>query len=672
MGVCDTVGLAPVSDLVQATRDRSPSRAAAHFRHDIQGFRGVAVILVILYHSGFLSGGFVGVDVFFVISGFVITGTLKREWMANGTIRFRHFYKRRVRRLLPALSVVTACTVVASIFFQSPNGPQQETAKAAIGATATVANYSILRSLGGYFSPIAERNPLLHTWSLSVEEQFFLIFPAVLFAGWALERRRSIRNLIGNRWAAVWLVAGGLAVPSILISLSTSYEIVEIPFIDISPRDFAFYSSITRAWEFAVGALLVLLAEPLARIPAWLFDRLGSIGGVLVFGSAVYIGESVTFPGFAAVVPVFGAAALIVSGSAERPGGKTLLEDPLLVWIGDLSYSWYLWHWPVLVFTRLHISEQGWVMVAAAGGSLVPAYFSYRYVESPNLRAAVLQDRRVLGVLLLAVMIPGSLAALLAVGSRSGWGLDWPIGAHTVVSRGCDHGSFDPDDCTWTVDNPQGVVLLAGDSASWAVADGVIAGASQLGYDTTVGSLNGCPFVHPVGDSERGGTAECVIFQNAVLEYAVRTKPALAVVANWSFGYAGPGLERWETSLVGVFDSLSAVGIPVVILSQYPSGDEHAMERLLFSGTGTDRSTNAVSQRGGRAWLIELESELAERHDGVFLYDPYPVFCDEEFCQVAEGGVEYYTDPNHLSRAGSMELALSLEELFASVLDKGR
>ncbi len=151
--------------------------------------------MVVLYHSGlFLSAGFVGVDVFFVISGFVITASLQREWVASGTVRLRHFYARRVRRLLPALSLATTVTVIASALLQSPNGPQQETAKTAFGTIATVANFVIPRSIGNYFSAGAEQNPLLHTWSLSVEEQFFLVFPAVLVAGWALGRSQRVMN----------------------------------------------------------------------------------------------------------------------------------------------------------------------------------------------------------------------------------------------------------------------------------------------------------------------------------------------------------------------------------------------------------------------------------------------------------------------------------------------
>ena len=632
------------------------------YRRDIQGLRGVSVVLVLLYHAAaVLPGGFIGVDVFFVISGYVITASLQREWLSTGTIRFREFYARRVRRLFPALALLTAVTVFASILLQSPNGPQQETAKTAFGAIGIAANFVIFSSIGGYFSSIAENNPLLHIWSLSVEEQFFLVFPAAIALGWTLARRRGTSKSV-----AAWIVAGGIAIPSILLSLAASYGLVDVPLIGGSSRMFAFYSSLTRAWEFAVGALLVLLAPRLSRIPDWQLDRLGGAGFVLVLGSAFVISESWIFPGFAVLLPVAGAAAIIVSGLAQRSNGRTLLEHPLLVWIGDISYSWYLWHWPVIVFTRLHYSDRWWALMAAAALSLVPAYLSWRYLESPIIRSARLGGRRIIGVLLAAVLVPGLFTVVLAVGSKSGWGLDWPVGAHVVVQNDCDHGEFDPSACTWTVEASRGTVLLAGDSQSWAVADGVITAAGELGYDTTVAALNGCAFVSPDLDLP-GDWAECREFRSAVVEFATSTKPVAVAISNWSLGYVGNSPEsrrRWTSGLVGLLDGFNDVGVPVVVISSYPAGDADSMSRSLLIGPDDNRSTDAASKREDRAWLFELETELAAGFDEVSVLDPYEVLCDQSVCWTAVGGTEYYTDTNHLSRAGSLLLAPSMAEIL--------
>ncbi len=634
-------------------------------RRDIQGLRGLAVLLVVFYHSGWLlPGGFVGVDVFFVISGYVITASLQREWLATGAVRLRSFYARRVKRLFPALSVVTVSVVVASILLQSPNGPQQETAKAAFGATLTVSNFVIFRSIGSYFSPIAKHNPLLHTWSLSVEEQFFLIFPAVLVLGWVIAHRRST-----SRSLAAWLVVGGLAVPSILLSLVTSYSLLKIPFVSRSPLSFAFYSSMTRAWEFAVGALLVLLATQLRRLP-----DLRQVGLCLIVGSALVLSDSYTFPGLAALVPVLGAALIIASGSNGSAGRWPFLNNRVLVWIGDISYSWYLWHWPVMVFTRLHLSESWWVLLGAAVLSLIPAYLSYRYVELPILQSSRLVGRRVLGIAFLTLAVPFLATSVLATGARTGWGQDWAIGSSEVVRSGCDHGSFDPDTCTWTVEASKGVVLLAGDSQSWAVADGLIAAAGDQGYNTTVAALNGCSFIYPSSELQPPGKAsDCQEFRSSVLDFASTTKLAAVVVSNWSFGYVGDTPEssqRWEDGLAGAFDVFSEKGVPVILFSSYPKGDDISGTRTLLTRPDPDRWTDAIGRRTDRAWLIELETDLAARYEGVDVYDPYQVLCDQRFCHVAVGGTEYYTDSNHLSRAGSLQLAPSLGHLLGSSISR--
>jgi len=634
-------------------------------RRDVQGLRGLAVLLVVFYHSGWLlPGGFVGVDVFFVISGYVITASLQREWLATGAVRLRSFYARRVKRLFPALSVVTVSVVVASILLQSPNGPQQETAKTAFGATLTVSNFVIFRSIGSYFSPIAKDNPLLHTWSLSVEEQFFLIFPAVLALGWTIAHRRST-----SRSLAAWLVVGGLAVPSILLSLVTSYSLLDIPFVSRSPLSFAFYSSMTRAWEFAVGALLVLLATQLRRLP-----DLRKVGLCLIVGSALVLSDSYTFPGLAALVPVLGATLIIASGSNGSAGRWPSLDNRALVWIGDISYSWYLWHWPILVFTRLHLSESWWVVIGAVALSLIPAHLSYRYVELPILQSSRLVGRRVLGIAFLTLVVPVLATSVLAAGARTGWGQDWAIGSSEVVRSGCDHGSFDPDTCTWTVEASKGVVLLAGDSQSWAVADGLIAAAGDQGYNTTVATLNGCSFIYPSSELQPPGQpSECQEFRSSVLDFASTTELAAVVVSNWSLGYVGDTPEssqRWEDGLAGAFDVFSEKGVPVILFSSYPKGDDISGTRTFLTRPDPDRWTDARSRRSDRAWLIELETDLAARYEGVDVYDPYQVLCDQRFCRVAVGGTEYYTDSNHLSRAGSLQLAHSLETLLGSSISR--
>tara|TARA_B100001123_G_scaffold284577_1_gene317119 strand:- start:933 stop:1658 length:726 start_codon:yes stop_codon:yes gene_type:complete len=236
------------------------------------------------------------------------------------------------------------------------------------------------------------------------------------------------------------------------------------------------------------------------------------------------------------------------------------------------------------------------------------------------------------------------------------------------VQNDCDHGEFTPSSCTWEVENSRGVVLLAGDSQSWAVADGVIEAAGELGYDTTVATLNGCAFVYPVEDMELPGDwAGCKEFRSAVTEFAISTRPSAVIISNWSYGYVGDEPEsrrRWTSGLVGMFEALNDIGVPVVLISSYPQGDDDSISRSIIVRPDADRSTDAVRSREGRAWLFGLETELAAEYDEVDILDPYEVFCDRSICRTAVDGTEYYTDTNHLSRAGALLLAPSLVEIL--------
>src|SRR5262245_18987770 len=348
----------------------------SHRRLDIQGLRALAVLLVVAYHAGLpVEGGFIGVDVFFVISGFVITGVLVRQCSAEGRIDFRGFYTRRIRRLLPALALVVSVTSVISILVQPPNGEQQQTAQTALGAMLLSANVVIPRLSDNYFTFAATANPLLHTWSLSAEEQFYLGFPALLLLGLAFTPSRSFGG-----WRPILVVAGASAASVVLLLVST-YASLSVASLGVIADPF--YSSLTRAWECGAGALVALAAGTVRRCPPRLLLIGGLAGTVIVLASAVRINQSAPFPGVVAFVPVFGTALILASGVAQpNPLVRGLSIRPL-VWIGDLSYSWYLWHWPAIVLGRLIFPGVVRIAILSAAASLVPAFLSFRFVENP-------------------------------------------------------------------------------------------------------------------------------------------------------------------------------------------------------------------------------------------------------------------------------------------------
>lgn len=347
--------------------DQSPQGDANHvvrgWRPDIQGLRAVAVLMVVAFHAGLpVPGGFSGVDVFFVISGFVIAGVFLRSHAERGRIRLGSFYRRRFRRLTPALALLVTAVVILSGLLQSPFGEQTTTARTGIGAMLLAANVVIGRSTG-YFDVAAERNPLLNTWSLSVEEQFYLLLPILLALAYVLMKR-----WLGPLTIA-WCVTSFVTVASLLLAIfgPTSQPLSSLASIP------SFFSPLTRAWEFGVG-VLVALALSNRRGPTKARGLLATMGLALLGVAAFALSESTPFPGPWTLVPVIGTALLIVSGTENGRGSRIsrVLASPSFSYVGDRSYSIYLWHWPIIVFAAGIWGISVVVGAAAAVVSVLP------------------------------------------------------------------------------------------------------------------------------------------------------------------------------------------------------------------------------------------------------------------------------------------------------------
>jgi len=344
------------------------TRDTSGYRPDIDGLRGYAVLAVLFYHVGFgaFGGGYVGVDVFFVISGFLITRLIRDEVDA-GSFRFSTFYIRRIRRLFPALIIVLAVTFLFAYALFSPFH-LKNFAATFVSAVFSVSNFYFWTE-SGYFALDAHFVPLLHTWSLSVEEQFYLIWPAVLF--WLLTRK-------GERWVIMALIlSGGL---SFALALAFTEE-----------QSMIFYMLPFRIFEFAIGGLLVWLVAYRPR-RTYVLEILALTGFLLMAWPMVTYTEETIFPGLNALWPCLGAGLLIYAGQAPRLG--LFLNNRLMVGIGLISYSLYLIHWPVIVFYRYrHVEDLTFLDQAAVILiSLFLAMLSYRWIEQPFRRGA--RDRR--------------------------------------------------------------------------------------------------------------------------------------------------------------------------------------------------------------------------------------------------------------------------------------
>ncbi|QOV47509.1 acyltransferase [Streptomyces chromofuscus] len=337
-------------------------------RRDIQGLRAVAVSLVVLSHSGVphVAGGYIGVDVFFVISGFLITSLMLREWTREGRISLGRFYARRALRLLPASTLVVLATLAGSWLFLGPLR-FADYAKDAIASAWYVVNFRLAEAGTDYFNADVPPSPFQHFWSLAVEEQFYLIWPIVLIVALKLFRRRVL-----------------LAIP--LLALAAGSFALNLHLTETSPS-WAYFGSQGRIWELAVGALLALAAHRLDDIPRPVAAALSWAGLAAIAYAAVAFDESTPFPGHHAVIPVAGAAAVLAGGAAAgRYGAGALLSLRPAVWIGGISYAWYLWHWPLILIVPAAAGfgeHDGPLRLIAALGGIVLAWGTLHLVENP-------------------------------------------------------------------------------------------------------------------------------------------------------------------------------------------------------------------------------------------------------------------------------------------------
>ena len=414
------------------SREPRPSARPPHapprpyrFRGDVEGLRALAVLAVLAFHADVphLAGGFVGVDIFFVISGFLITGLLLEEYQRTGHISLAGFYARRARRILPAAAVVLVATSVAAWWLLPPLR-RVDVIRDVLAAAGYAVNWRFISGKTDYLAAGRDASPLLHYWSLAVEEQFYLVWPLLLIA--ALLAARLVRRPPA---ATVAMAAVVVAAGSFALSVRWTW----------SAQPLAYLGSPSRAWQFAAGALVAGAARSWQlREPAtWLTRVVGWLGLACVLASVVSYGAATLYPGWAALLPTAGAVALIASGcwgGDDRRGVPWLLARRSVRAIGRLSYSLYLWHWPVLVLAEARLGSLPWKTRALLTLlCVVPAYLTMRCVEDPVRRSVVVtsQPFRGLSLGVTALVLP-AIAALL-VGSSALTSMDADVQAATAA-----------------------------------------------------------------------------------------------------------------------------------------------------------------------------------------------------------------------------------------------
>ncbi|MGE2692125.1 acyltransferase family protein [Mycolicibacterium pulveris] len=385
---------------------KGPRSEQNKFRPDIEGLRAVAVLAVVLFHAavpGF-GGGYIGVDVFFVISGFLITGLLWREVSTTGTVRLRSFYGARARRLLPASAAVGVITMIAAVILLPPLQARPAVTDG-IASALYVSNYQFMMRGADYFADHVSPSPFLHYWSLGVEEQFYLVWaPMILGAAWLIRRvrRRDRIDAVSSRRPYLVLLAFVVAF-SFALSFLATYLVPAA----------AFYSLPTRAWQLAIGGLIALTVARWRRLDAMPAAIMGWAGLALILLACTWLSPATLYPGTAALLPTLGTALVIGAGCAAptRGCGRLLGLQPVRA-VGRISYSWYLWHWPVLILAPFVLGHELGLpaRLTAAALSGVLARLTFRYLENPLRFAPTIRNSawRSLGL--------GAVATALAVG----------------------------------------------------------------------------------------------------------------------------------------------------------------------------------------------------------------------------------------------------------------
>nr|WP_234788802.1 acyltransferase family protein [Mycolicibacterium iranicum] len=424
---------------------QAPRSAHWEFRGDIEGLRAIAVLAVVLFHAEMpgISGGFVGVDVFFVISGFLITGLLWREETTTGTVKLSGFYGARARRLLPASAAVGVVTMIGAAILL-PALQARPAMGDGIASALYVSNYWFILRGVDYFASNLPPSPFQHYWSLGVEEQFYLVWaPMILSVAWWVrrKRRRSTDHHLPSPRLFVTVLAL-VAISSFLLSFVATYVVPAV----------AYFSLPTRAWQLALGGLVALTAAHWRRLPPRAAAVTGWTGLGLILSACLWLTPETLYPGTAAVLPTLGAVLVIGAGcaAASRGCGRALAVSPMRA-IGRVSYSWYLWHWPVLVFAPLIVGHSLGLAgrLAAALVSLGLAVLTLRYIENPLRFAPAIRNsgwRSLgLGAVATATAVCVGAALLAIVPTPVGRGV--PASPLTVavapVPAGSDVGAYD-------------------------------------------------------------------------------------------------------------------------------------------------------------------------------------------------------------------------------------
>jgi peptidoglycan/LPS O-acetylase OafA/YrhL len=631
------------------------------YRPDIDGLRALAVCGVVLYHAGLgVPGGFIGVDVFFVISGFLITGLIVKD-LKNQSFSLLDFWERRARRILPALAVVTAATLIAGWFYLMPND-YKHLGSSVIALAALASNIQFWRSTG-YFAAASEEMPLLHTWSLSLEEQFYLLVPLFLMLLFQLKKSSWVRTIL------ILVTIGSLIMAAIGIHHAPSATFFLLPF---------------RAWELAVGSLLAITppleGRRIRATLAWI-----GLGGILV--PYAFYSRNTPFPGISAIPPVIGTALLIWTGmkGLSRTIPNRLLAARPFVWIGLISYSLYLWHWPLFAYYRYLFSKQAPLSVAIALVlvSLLLAWASLVFVERPFRSRATICSRPLLFGLSLATV------CLLALPSLAIWlknGAPERMSQEVLrIASGAEDFNFInnhteadiPDQLTHLGSPTLPSILVWGDSHAMAILPAVDVACKRQNVGAIAATASStAPLLDWFKVTQYGLNERAPAFGESLLNFLQSSSgdrgiSTVILAARWT-SYLEPSSEReaFRAALEKTIHKIQSVGCTVYIFREIPAFTTSIPKaNALFHNLSwpsllpkIDPHWDSIRTQGLNEIFLEITSDCP----GVRFIDPLPAFSSEngEVHLLDPEGYSTYRDAHHISTHGSLLLVAPIEDVI--------
>ncbi|NPU10332.1 acyltransferase family protein [Bradyrhizobium sp. 83002] len=627
----------------------SAASAPAH-REDVDWLRAIAVLAVIGFHfeAPAIFGGFVGVDIFFVISGYLITGIITAE-IAKGQFSFANFYERRVRRLLPALYVMVAFAAIPA-FWDMLSSERAELSRSAMAVVTFTSNIFFWQQ-SGYFDHAAVEKPLLHTWSLAVEEQFYLVLPVVIWSVLRIARGRRLALPI----TLLVLAAGSFALGLMLMRSGASAS--------------AFFLSPPRAWEFLLGSLVAVSGLPAPR-PGAAQRTARGLALLLMAVPVLALRPGPGFPGLNALSPCLGAALFLWSGTGSVQAARSPLAPlSVLAFFGRISYSLYLWHWPVFAFARFAkpgLALDGWERAALFALTVAVATLSWRFVEQPfrsRRLAATSRAAFALAALASLALLAGSGAGLLRAGvvsdaDRAAQRLDAynNYDMKPVYRYGSCFTTPDgriPEDCLRQMAGKTNV-LLWGDSFAAHYYHGLKA---QLDPDAVNIMQASQPTCMPTFSAETQGVAACRALASQMRDYLATARPDLVVMsADWLEDARPPRFQSMVHDLKSTLHRLHDAGIPVVLLGpsvQFRARLPSMLARATLRGVTPDPAAFVRSD----VFALDAAMQAALPSGEGFSYvSILSAVCKGDHCPLTVGGVPLSFDHAHLTAEGSVHV----------------